>query len=290
MPFSRPEHIGPSTVAALTAACLAVRAIVPNPIGITCVANGVIPALGVAKAVGAGWVRANQWVNAYVANEAFLNGPAPEAMRYRSNIRAGDVAIFADVHVKFGAHAITADRSIAEQATDAEWFDADVLIASGTRTGLSDRTARSRRSSRRHELTCDRRIRPYGGFGSFALSDGRRRDRRPMAQARRPLVEPGRSATRRAADGGCREISERAMTLLTEATDVFAAAERSGRSLVAFAAKRQPLASGVFGSDQALRLKTSSDIAGGGMADVRACDVRAECAGRAVRLRHRFRA
>jgi membrane complex biogenesis BtpA family protein len=135
MPFARPEHIGPSTVSALTAACLAVRAVVPNPIGITCVANGVIPALAVAKAVGAGWVRANQWVNAYVANEGFLNGPAPEAMRYRSNIRANDVAIFADVHVKFGAHAITADRSIAEQATDAEWFDADVLIASGTRTG-----------------------------------------------------------------------------------------------------------------------------------------------------------
>ncbi len=56
-------------------------------------------------------------------------------MRYRSRIRAGEVAIFADVHVKFGAHAITADRSISEQATDAEWFDADVLIATGTRTG-----------------------------------------------------------------------------------------------------------------------------------------------------------
>ena len=135
MPFSRPEHIGPETVAALTAACLAVRAAVDTPIGITCVANGVIPALGIAKAVGAGWVRANQWVNAYVANEGILNGPAPEAMRFRSRIRADEVAIFADVHVKFGAHAITADRSIAEQATDAEWFDADVLIASGTRTG-----------------------------------------------------------------------------------------------------------------------------------------------------------
>jgi membrane complex biogenesis BtpA family protein len=135
LPFSRPEHIGPETVAALTAACLAVRAAVDTPIGITCVANGVIPALAIAKAVGAGWVRANQWVNAYVANEGILNGPAPEAMRYRSRIRADEVAIFADVHVKFGAHAITADRSIAEQATDAEWFDADVLIASGTRTG-----------------------------------------------------------------------------------------------------------------------------------------------------------
>jgi uncharacterized protein len=135
MPFARPEHIGPETVASLTAACLAVREAVAVPIGITCVANGVIPALGIAKAVGARWVRANQWVNAYVANEGLLNGPAPEAMRYRSSIRAGDVAIFADVHVKFGAHAITADRTIAEQATDAEWFDADVLIATGTRTG-----------------------------------------------------------------------------------------------------------------------------------------------------------
>ena len=135
MPFARPENIGPETVAALTAACIEVRGAVATPIGITCVANGVIPGLGIAKAVGARWVRANQWVNAYVANEGFLNGPAPEAMRYRSRIRADDVAIFADVHVKFGAHAITADRSIAEQATDAEWFDADVLIASGTRTG-----------------------------------------------------------------------------------------------------------------------------------------------------------
>lgn len=135
LPFSRPEDIGPETVAALTAACLAVRGAVETPIGITCVANGVIPALAIAKAVGAGWVRANQWVNAYVANEGILNGPAPRAMRFRSQIQAQDVAIFADVHVKFGAHAITADRSIAEQATDAEWFDADVLIASGARTG-----------------------------------------------------------------------------------------------------------------------------------------------------------
>lgn len=135
LPFSRPENIGPETVAALTAACLAVRNAVDTPIGITCVANGAIPALAIAKAVGARWVRVNQWANAYIANEGFINGPAPEAMRYRSMIDARDVAIFADVHVKFGAHAITADRSIPEQATDAEWFDADVLIATGTRTG-----------------------------------------------------------------------------------------------------------------------------------------------------------
>lgn len=135
LPFSRPEDIGQETVAALTAACMEVRAAVDVPIGITCVANAVIPALAVAKAVGARWVRANQWVNAYVANEGFLDGPAPRAMRYRKAIDALDVHVFADVHVKFGAHAITADRQVFEQATDAEWFDADVLIATGTRTG-----------------------------------------------------------------------------------------------------------------------------------------------------------
>ncbi|MET3600931.1 BtpA/SgcQ family protein [Martelella mangrovi] len=135
MPFARPEDIGFETVSCLTAACEAVRAAVDTPIGLTCVANGAIPGLAVAKAVEAKWVRVNQWANAYVANEGFLNGAASAALRYRANIGAKDVAILADVHVKFGAHAITADRTITEQATDAEWFDADVLIATGQRTG-----------------------------------------------------------------------------------------------------------------------------------------------------------
>ncbi len=43
--------------------------------------------------------------------------------------------IFADVHVKHGAHAITADRSLGELARDVEFFDADVAIVTGERTG-----------------------------------------------------------------------------------------------------------------------------------------------------------
>ncbi|MDE0234220.1 MAG: BtpA family membrane complex biogenesis protein, partial [bacterium] len=64
LPFSRPEAIGAETVAALTAAGMRVRDAVDLPIGITCVANGVMPALAIAKAVGARFVRANQWANA----------------------------------------------------------------------------------------------------------------------------------------------------------------------------------------------------------------------------------
>jgi len=134
-PFLRPDDIGHETVAALTAAGLEIRNAVDVPLGVTCVANGAIPGIAVAKAIGARWVRVNQWANAYVANEGFLNGEAAKALRYRNAIGAREVRIMADVHVKFGAHAITADRSIAEQATDAEWHLADVLIATGTRTG-----------------------------------------------------------------------------------------------------------------------------------------------------------
>ncbi len=135
LPFARPEDIGPETVASLTAACMRIRDVSPLPMGITCVANAVVPALAIAKAVGARWIRANQWVNAYVANEGLLNGPAGRALRYRASIGANEVFVFADVHVKFGAHAITADRSIEEQTLDIEFFDGDAVIVTGQRTG-----------------------------------------------------------------------------------------------------------------------------------------------------------
>jgi uncharacterized protein len=50
-------------------------------------------------------------------------------------LRAEEVKVFADVHVKHGSHAIVADRSLEEQTLDVEFFDADVLIATGQRTG-----------------------------------------------------------------------------------------------------------------------------------------------------------
>ena len=56
-------------------------------------------------------------------------------MRYRAWIEAEDVKVMADVHVKHGSHTITSDRTLAEQARDNEFFDADILIATGQRTG-----------------------------------------------------------------------------------------------------------------------------------------------------------
>ncbi len=64
-----------------------------------------------------------------------MEGRAGAATRYRAWLHARAVHVFADVHVKHGAHAITADRAIPELARDVEFFDADVAIATGQRTG-----------------------------------------------------------------------------------------------------------------------------------------------------------
>jgi hypothetical protein len=135
IPFSKPEHLGPETAAAMAVMTRAVRQASKLPTGVNVLANGAIQALAVAKSAGASFVRVNQWANAYVANEGIIEGPAAAATRYRAWLHARDVKIFADVHVKHGAHAIVADRPIAELARDAEFFDADVAIATGNRTG-----------------------------------------------------------------------------------------------------------------------------------------------------------
>ena len=107
------------------------------PVGINVLANGAITATAVAKAASAAFIRVNQWANAYVANEGIIEGPAATATRYRAWLHARGLKIFADVHVKHGAHAIVADRGIPELTRDAEFFDADVVIVTGQRTGDS---------------------------------------------------------------------------------------------------------------------------------------------------------
>jgi membrane complex biogenesis BtpA family protein len=137
IPFAKPEDIGPETAAAMAVMADRVGRAVGLPIGINVLANGAITATAVAKAASAAFVRVNQWANAYVANEGIIEGPAAKATRYRAWLRAQGLKIFADVHVKHGAHAIVADRSIPELTRDAEFFDADVVIVTGQRTGDS---------------------------------------------------------------------------------------------------------------------------------------------------------
>jgi membrane complex biogenesis BtpA family protein len=135
VPFLRPEMVGFETVSVMSVAGRKIVEEIGLPVGFNIVANAAKASLACAKASGASFVRVNQWANAYVANEGIIEGAAPEAMRYRKMIDATDIAIFADVHVKHGSHAIVADRPVEEQARDVAFFQADVAIVTGLRTG-----------------------------------------------------------------------------------------------------------------------------------------------------------
>lgn len=137
IPFSKPEDIGPETPAFLSVVTDRIKRAFGLPIGINVLANAPLPALATAMAGGADFIRVNQWANAYVANEGFMEGRAAEALRYRSLLRAEHVRIFTDAHVKHGSHAIVADRSIPELTRDLAFFDSDCIIATGQRTGDS---------------------------------------------------------------------------------------------------------------------------------------------------------
>lgn len=136
IPFVKPDDVGHETSAALAVIVADLKREFPEvPVGINCLANAVGVSIAVATAAGGSFVRANQWANAYVANEGFVEGQAGRVSRYRHAIGADAVTVWADVKVKLGAHAITADRSLAEQARDTAWFDADALIVTGSRLG-----------------------------------------------------------------------------------------------------------------------------------------------------------
>lgn len=135
IPFLKPDDIGPETSAVMAVIADRVRLATGVPIGINVLANAALHAIAVAKAAGAAFVRVNQWANAYVANEGLIEGEAARALRYRASLHARDLRVFADAHVKHGAHAIVADRPVAELVRDVEFFNADAVIATGQRTG-----------------------------------------------------------------------------------------------------------------------------------------------------------
>jgi membrane complex biogenesis BtpA family protein len=128
--------VGPEIVAAMTAIAREIRRAVSLPLGVQVLAGANREALAVALAAGASFVRVEGFVFAHVADEGIIESSAGELLRYRRQIGAEGVAVFADVKKKHSAHAITADVDIAETAHAAEFFLADGLVVTGAATGL----------------------------------------------------------------------------------------------------------------------------------------------------------
>src|SRR6478736_6243691 len=127
--------VGPETVAAMAVVGQEVRRAVTLPLGVQVLAAANREALAVALACGACFVRVEGYVFAHVADEGVIESDAGALMRYRRQIGAEHVRVFADVKKKHSSHAITADVSLAETAHAAEFALADGVIVTGTSTG-----------------------------------------------------------------------------------------------------------------------------------------------------------
>jgi hypothetical protein len=129
------REVGPEIVAAMTRVAVAVRAVITGPLGLQILAGANRAALAVAHAADCSFIRAEGFVFASVADEGlFTEADAGQLLRYRKAIGAEEVGILTDIKKKHSSHAITADITIAENASAAEFFGADGVIMTGPAT------------------------------------------------------------------------------------------------------------------------------------------------------------
>jgi membrane complex biogenesis BtpA family protein len=100
-PVSRPipAHI----IAGMSVIGIWIRQEFPDlQLGISLLGHGAREPLAIAQAIGAKFVRLKVYVGAMVKAEGLLEGCAAEAIQYRHQIGAEDIAIFADIYDRSG--------------------------------------------------------------------------------------------------------------------------------------------------------------------------------------------
>jgi membrane complex biogenesis BtpA family protein len=132
-------HVGPEITAAMTILARAVKRASGLPCGVQILAGANREALAVAHAAGLDFVRAEGFAFAHVADEGLIESSAAALLRFRRQIGAERVQVWADVKKKHASHALTADVSIGETAAAAEFMRADAVIVTGSATGAECR-------------------------------------------------------------------------------------------------------------------------------------------------------
>lgn len=127
------DRVPPDVIAGLAVAADRIRVATGLPLGINCLRNDGLAALGVAAVVGARWVRVNVLSGAYVTDQGVIEGEAATLAAYRRTLRC-DVHLLADHLVKHATPLAPIDPATGARDL-AERSGADGLVLSGTRTG-----------------------------------------------------------------------------------------------------------------------------------------------------------
>jgi membrane complex biogenesis BtpA family protein len=132
---TREDPVPSDVVAGLAVVADRVRREFGLRVGINCLRNDGLAALGAAAVVGAHWIRVNVLSGAMVTDQCVIEGEAARLGAYRNRMQL-DVEILADFLVKH-AHPL-GPVDVASQALDlAERSGASGLILSGSRTGTA---------------------------------------------------------------------------------------------------------------------------------------------------------
>jgi membrane complex biogenesis BtpA family protein len=134
VPYLR-SRVGEEIVAAMAVIGQAVKAESELPVGVQILAGANLAALAVAHAAGLGFIRVEGYVFAHVADEGWIESSAAELLRYRKQIGADRVRVWADVKKKHASHAVTSDVTLGATASAVEFMGGDAVIVSGGTTG-----------------------------------------------------------------------------------------------------------------------------------------------------------
>jgi membrane complex biogenesis BtpA family protein len=130
---TRDDPTPPHTAAALAVVAHRIQAECGLPVGVNCLRNDGIAALGAAAVVGAHWVRVNVLASAYVTDQGVIEGEAARLAAYRHQL-GRPLQLLADFLVKHATPLAPFD--VAAGARDlAERSGADAIVLSGSRTG-----------------------------------------------------------------------------------------------------------------------------------------------------------
>ncbi|MEM9064715.1 MAG: BtpA/SgcQ family protein [Planctomycetota bacterium] len=167
--------LGPEITAAMTRVALEVRSVVGLPIGVQVLSGGHREALASAVCGAGDFIRCENYVYAHVADEGLASeAAAGELLRYRRQIDAERIGVFADIKKKHASHTITDDVSISEAAETAAFFGADALVVTGRATGqptdLADVKAAKNASGL--PVVIGSGLRPENAAGVMEAADG----------------------------------------------------------------------------------------------------------------------
>lgn len=127
------EKVPPSVIASLSMLATHLVQVTDLPMGISVLWNDYETALSIAKLAKLAFVRVPVFVDTVKTDYGTIVGDAQKVIEFRKKIKADNVKIYADIHVKHAE--IISEHTLLESAKLAETAGADGLIITGQWTG-----------------------------------------------------------------------------------------------------------------------------------------------------------